>query len=93
MGRLGSSLRSFMMWALVSMGLTINCVAVRRDIHRALDRRLTIRRVWQLRLHILLCKRCFSRYEFALLLRKINKRQITAPRAPRALVLRIRRAI
>ncbi len=89
MWRLGLRLRSLMMSALVSMGLTIDCAAVRRNIHRALDRRLTFRRAWQLRLHMLLCKRCFSRYEFARLLRRINKRQITEPRAPRALVRRV----
>ena len=68
-----------------------DCPAIRKMIRKSLAGDLSHSERRCLKLHLWLCRHCFSRYEFARLMQATAKRRVTAVKAPRRLRARVRR--
>lgn len=72
-------------------GETLSCEDVRAHIFRLLDGDLDDAARRHVEGHLKMCRHCFSRLEYARMMRRLTKEQVTGVRAPAALARRIRR--
>lgn len=71
----------------------LGCDAVRAEAWAWLAGDLPAARSARVRRHLAACPHCFSRVEFARVLREVTRRRLGAGRAPRALVRGVRRLV
>jgi anti-sigma factor (TIGR02949 family) len=63
----------------------LDCEQVRRRVHAMLDGDLTPAKRRAVERHLRRCRQCFSRYEFAAMMRRLTREQVTRVRAPAGL--------